>query len=157
MNQLAAFSGESGIETSFEGFVIAGGYLSATEIGRARKASQETGSGLVAAIRNLGLMPGRDLARAVAAYYKLPTVTENEWPKASILGDALSPRYLREHKILPLVADDVRLVVAAADPGNTAAIEAIRLAVGRTIELRVAAADDIDATRLRVRNPRTRL
>lgn len=145
MNQLAAFSGESGIETSFEGFVIAGGYLSATEIGRARKASQETGSGLVAAIRNLGLMPGRDLARAVAAYYKLPTVTENEWPKASILGDALSPRYLREHKILPLVADDVHLVVAAADPGNTAAIEAIRLAVGRTIELRVAAADDIDA------------
>lgn len=145
LNQRAAFGGESAIENPLEGFLIAGGYLSAADLGRARKASRETGEGLVAAIRSLGVVSGRDLARALSTYYDLPTVTEDEWPKSSILGDALSPRYLREHKLLPLVADEQRLVIAAADPGNAAAIDAIRLAAGRAIEVRVASADDIDA------------
>jgi general secretion pathway protein E len=145
LNQRAAFGGESAIGDTLEAFVVAGGYLSAAELDRVKKASLATGEPLVTAIRSLGVMPGRDVARMIAAYYKLPIVTEDEWPKAAILGDALSPRYLREHKLLPLLADERRLVVAAADPGNTAAVEAIRLAAGRAIELRVAAADDIDA------------
>ena len=74
-----------------------------------------------------------------------PPCARSDWPKASILGDVLSPRYLREHKVLPLSADERTLLLAAADPGHTEAIGAIRLAAGRTVELRVAPAEDIDA------------
>jgi len=81
----------------------------------------------------------------VADYYRLPTVAEGEWPKSSVLAEVLSPRYLREQTVLPLAADERRLILATADPGHTAAIEAIRLAAGRAIELKVAPAEDIDA------------
>lgn len=130
---------------SLEGFMLDGGFLTSADLSKAQEVCTETGERLVAAVRRLGIIAGSDLARAVATYYALPTVGEQDWPKSTILGEVLSPRYLREHKILPLAVDGQRLVLAAADPGHTAAINAIQLAAGRTIELRVAPAEDIDA------------
>jgi general secretion pathway protein E len=121
------------------------GLVTAAEISKARQVCGETGERMVTTIRRLGIMSGTDLARAVATYYQLPTVREDDWPKASILGDVLSSRYLREHKVLPLSIGEERLLLAAADPGHSDAISAIRLASGRAIEVRVAAAEDIDA------------
>jgi general secretion pathway protein E len=130
---------------TLEGFLLERGLVTPAELGKARQVCAETGERLVTTIRRLGLLAGQDLARAVAAYYQLPTVRDGDWPKGAVLGDVLSPRYLREHKVLPLGADERYLVLAAADPGHTEAIGAIRLATGRTIEVRVAPAEDIDA------------
>ena len=130
---------------SLEGFMLDRGLLTSAELSKAQQVCAETGERLVTAVRRLGIVAGNDLARAVAAYYALPTVGEQDWPKTTLLSDVLSPRYLREHKVLPLAVDGQRLVLAAADPGHTAAINAIQLAAGRTIELRVAPAEDIDA------------
>jgi len=130
---------------TLEGFLLERGLVTAPELGKAGQVCAETGERLVTTIRRLGLLAGQDLARAVATYYKLPTVREGDWPKGAVLGDALSPRYLREHKVLPLAADERYLVLAVADPGHTEAIGAIRLATGRTIEVQVAPAEDIDA------------
>ena len=130
---------------SLEGFMLDSGVLTSADLSKAQKVCTETGERLVTAGRRLGIVAGSDLARAIATYYALPTVGEQDWPKTTILSDVLSPRYLREHKVLPLAVDGQRLVLAAADPGHTAAINAIQLAAGRTIELRVAPAEDIDA------------
>jgi general secretion pathway protein E len=130
---------------TLEGFMLDHGLITPAELGKARQVSSETGDRLVTTIRRLGIISGADLARAVATYYQLPTVRESDWPKTSVLADILSPRYLREHKVLPLAADERYLVLAAADPGHTDAISAIGLASGRAIELRVAPAEDIDA------------
>jgi general secretion pathway protein E len=130
---------------TLEGFMLDHGLITPAELGKSRQVCSETGERLVTIIRRLGIMSGADLARAVAAFYGLPTVRESDWPKASILADVLSPRYLREHKVLPLSADDRCVILAAADPGHADAISAIRLAAGRDIELRVAPAEDIDA------------
>jgi general secretion pathway protein E len=130
---------------TLEGFLLDRGLLTTAELGKARQVCSETGESLVTTIRRLGIMSGMDLARVVASYYKLPTVHEVDWPKAAVLGDVLSPRYLREHKVLPLAVDERYLVLAAADPGHTDAINAIRLASGRDVEVRVAPAEDIDA------------
>jgi general secretion pathway protein E len=130
---------------TLEGFMLDHGLITQAELGKVRQVCSETGERLVTIIRRLGIVSGADLARAVAAYYRLPTVRESDWPKASVLADVLSPRYLREHKVLPLSADDRCVVLAAADPGHADAISAIRLAAGRDIELRVAPAEDIDA------------
>jgi general secretion pathway protein E len=130
---------------SLEGFMLEGGFLTSADLSKAQQVCTETGERLVTAVRRLGIISGTDLARAVAAYYALPTVGEQDWPKTTLLSDVLSPRYLREHKVLPLAVDERRLVLAAADPGHTAAINAIKLAAGRAVELRVAPAEDIDA------------
>jgi general secretion pathway protein E len=130
---------------TLEGFMLDRGLITPAELGKARQVCGETGERLVTTLRRLGIMAGTDLARVVATYYELPTVGEGEWPKTSILGDVLSLRYLREHKVLPLLVDEERLLVAAADPGHTDAISAIKLASGRDVEVRVAPAEDIDA------------
>jgi general secretion pathway protein E len=130
---------------TLEGFLLERGLVTSAELGKARQMHGETGERLITTIRRLGIISGQDLARAVAAYYKLPTVRESDWPKSAVLGDVLSPRYLREHKILPLAADERYLVLAVADPGHTEAIGAVRLATGRTVEVHVAPAEDIDA------------
>src|SRR5262245_10375583 len=133
------------VEVTLEGFFLERGLVTAAELGKAREVGGETGERLVTTVRRLGLLAGQDLARAVAAYYELPTVRDGDWPKGAVLGDVLAPRYLREHKVLPLAADERYLVLAMADPGHTEAIGAIRLATGRAIEVRVAPAEDIDA------------
>ena len=138
---------------SLEGFLLERGLVTSAELGKARQMSDETGERLITTVRRLGLLAGPDLARAVAAYYKLPTVREGDWPKRAVLGDVLSPRYLREHKVLPLAADERCLVLAVADPGHAEAMGAIRLATGRTIEVRVAPAEDIDAAIERFQPP----
>jgi general secretion pathway protein E len=130
---------------TLEAFLLDRGLVTAAELGKARQVCGETGERLVTTLRRLGIMSGTDLARAVAGYYGLPTVRDGDWPKASVLGDVLSLRYLREHKVLPLSANDRSLLLAAADPGHTDAIGAIALASGRAIEVCVAAAEDIDA------------
>jgi general secretion pathway protein E len=130
---------------TLEGFMLDHGLIAAGELGKARQMCEETGERLVTTIRRLGIMSGTELARAVAAYYELPTVEDDDWPKAAVLGDVLSPRFLREHKVLPLAVDAERLLLAAADPGHTDAIRAIKLAAGRPLEVRVAPAEDIDA------------
>jgi general secretion pathway protein E len=136
---------------SLEGFLVARGLLASSDLQKANQVCAESGSRLLAAVRNLGIISGGELARNVADYYALPTVQERDWPKALILGDVLSARYLREQKLLPLAVDDCRLVLAAADPGHTAAIDAIRLATDRAVELKVAPAEDIDAAIDRIR------
>jgi general secretion pathway protein E len=130
---------------TLEGFMLDHGLVTPQELGKARQMCSETGERLVTAIRRLGIASGSDLARVVAAFYRLPTVREGDWPKTSVLGDVLSPRYLREHKVMPLAADERSVLLAAADPGHTDAIGAIQLASGRAVEVRVAPAEDIDA------------
>jgi general secretion pathway protein E len=130
---------------SLDGLLIDRGLLTAGDLQKAREACAETGERLLNALRRLGIVSGGELARVVADYYALPTVREGDWPKTSVLAELLSPRYLREQKMLPLSANEQGLVLAAADPGDTAAIDAIRLAAGRSLELRVAAAEDIVA------------
>jgi general secretion pathway protein E len=130
---------------SLEGFLVDRGVLTSGDLQMATRLCAETGERLVMAVRNLGVISGGELARIIADYYALPTVAENDWPKAPVLGDVLSTRYLREQKVLPLAADERRLILAAADPGHVEAIDAIRLAADRAVELKVASAEDIDA------------
>ena len=90
---------------SLEGFMLDRGFLTSAELSKAQHVCTETGERLVTAVRRLGIVAGSDLARAVATYYALPTVGEQDWPKTTLLSDVLSPRYLREHKVLPLAVD----------------------------------------------------
>jgi general secretion pathway protein E len=131
--------------SSLDGFLVDRGLLTAGDLEQVQEACAETGERLLNAVRRLGIVSGGDLARVVADYYALPTVRDGDWPKTSVLAEVLSARYLREQKMLPLSANDEGVVLAAADPGDTVAIDAIRLAAGRNLELRVAAAEDIVA------------
>jgi general secretion pathway protein E len=130
---------------TLEAFLVGRGLITASEIAKVRQVGSESGERPITTVRRLGILAGLELARAVAAFYRLPMVRDTDWPKAALLADLLSPRYLREHKVLPLSTNERTVLLAIADPGNTDAIGAVGLASGRAIEVCVAAAEDIDA------------
>ena len=59
-------------------------------------------------------------------------------PSAPVAMPDLDPRFLARHGIVPLELDDARLVVAMADPGDTATIAALAFAAQREIVVRAA-------------------
>ncbi len=113
---------------------------------RAERHSAQTGMSLVDALRRLAILDGPSIAVAVAASYKLPLASDVQWPRTFEFAGDLSRSFLREHKLLPVaIADDGSLTVALADPGNTAAIDALKIATGRRLQLCVADLDAIEA------------
>lgn len=84
------------------------------------------------------------LAQARAAAHGLQLMRPEDWPDSLTLPESLSPRFLREMQALPLGrASSGHYRVAVADPGNRAAIEALALALGAPLEMRVASAPAI--------------
>lgn len=120
--------------------------ISPSDLERAERHAAQSGTTVFEAVRRLGLLDGRGLARAASVVSGLPLADAIEWPRSLAFAGELSKSYLREQKLLPVAtAPDDGLLVAIADPGNTAAIDALRLATRRRLDLVVAPADEIEA------------
>ena len=74
------------------------------------------------AVVNLGLAPENTVAETLARTLSLPLVEADEWPTEAV-GDA-STRWMEQVRLLPLRLEDDHVVVASADPTDTAALHA---------------------------------
>ncbi len=81
----------------------------------------------------------------MSEYHNVPLIEEDEWPKHAPSFDSITHTFLRESKVFPLAEVDGGIVLAMEDPGDTYAISAIRLALGRPVIIRVASAEDIQS------------
>ena len=75
----------------------------------------------------LGLVSERDVAKALADRLELPLVGERDFPDEPLFEDNLSPRFLREARVLPLSREPEGLRLAMADPLDQYAADAVRL------------------------------
>ncbi|OPY79398.1 MAG: Type II secretion system protein E [Syntrophorhabdus sp. PtaU1.Bin058] len=60
-------------------------------------------------------------------------LTAEEFPKVPIIIDGISPRFIRENKIIPMELRNNTLKVIMADPGRKEIIEALRVAIAGDI------------------------
>lgn len=125
--------------------LIADGKLQPSALERARRVSSETGERLDAALTKLGLVSDRDLAWAIARTAGLELAQDGDFPQDPLFETALSPRFLRQARVAPLIDDAERAVVAMADPLDNFALDALRLATAKPVEVRVATPAQIDA------------
>ena len=125
--------------------LIAGGKLKAPALARARRVSEETGERLDTALTKLGLVSDKDLAQAIAQTAGLERARDADFPQAPVFETELSARFLRQARVVPLVEEEERAVVAVADPLDTFAIDALRLATERPVVLRIATPAQIEA------------
>jgi general secretion pathway protein E len=97
-----------------------------------------------ALLLQLGMISGRDYAQALSVGHGLPVADKRDFPATPILLDRLSPRFLKDARVLPLAetAEGVRL--AMADPGDDGARRAVELAIGAPVLPVVAATEDLD-------------
>ncbi len=119
--------------------------LADADLQRARRVREGTGEGLDTLLVKLGLVSERDLAEALAGHLNLPLVRPGDYPEVSATNGGVSPRFLKESRVIPLFEDERGLTVAMSNPTDDYVLSALRLATGKTITPRVGIASELEA------------
>ncbi|MGH6933804.1 MAG: type II secretion system ATPase GspE [Dongiaceae bacterium] len=125
--------------------LIARGRLDARAFERAVRVRATSQDSLLRLLPKLGLVSDRDLAEALAEQLGLALATQRDYPALPVIEDGISPRFLREYRVLPIAESDQGLVLAMADPTDQYALDAMRLITGREIAARVAVPAELEA------------
>jgi general secretion pathway protein E len=119
--------------------------LADADLQRARRVREGTGEGLDTLLVKLGLVSERDLAEALTAHLNLPLVRPGDYPETPATNGGVSPRFLKEARVIPLFEDDQGLTVAMSNPTDDYVLAALRLATGKSITPRVGIPSELDA------------
>ena len=128
-----------------EQLVLDRGLVAPETLSRARLVQQETGERLDSVMTRLGMIAEQALAKAISDETGLPIASTSDFPAEPILIDAISVRFLRDVKAVPLAATDEAVDVALIDPLDPYPVEAISFALDRKVRPIVAKANDVEA------------
>ena len=118
--------------------------LAEADLQRARRVREGTGEGLDTLLVKLGLVSERDLAEALAAHLNLPLVRPGDYPEIPATNGGVSPRFLKDSRVIPLFEDEQGLTVAMSNPTDDYVLAALRLATGKTIVPRVGIPTELE-------------
>jgi general secretion pathway protein E len=118
--------------------------LADADLQRARRVRDSTGESLETLLVKLGLVSERDLAEALAARLNLPLARPADFPDTPATDGAVSPRFLKESRVVPLFDDEQGLTVAMANPTDDYVLSALRLATGKPILPRVGIPTELE-------------
>ena len=118
--------------------------LTEADLQRARRVQESAGEALDTLLLKLGLVSERDLAEALAAQLGLPLVRPADYPETPATNGALSPRFLKDARVIPLAEDEQGLTVAMANPTDDYVLTALRVATGKTILPQVGVASELE-------------
>src|SRR6476469_1705640 len=140
--------GES-IETSVDERVVAAllakGRLKDADLVRARRLQEETGGSLLTLLARLGLVSERDHAETAAAVLDLPLLIAKDAPEMPPESVSLSSKFMKQFHVVPIAEDASYLDVLVADPQDTYALDAVRLATQREVRAQVGLRSEIEA------------
>ncbi len=112
---------------------------------RGRRVAEESGSRLDVVLLQLGLVSERGLADAYCTLLGMRLATPERYPAEPLLGEQLTPRFLREVRALPLAVEDGTLVVGCADPLDDFVPAAIGAATRHPVRREVAVPIELEA------------
>jgi general secretion pathway protein E len=125
--------------------VLERGLVAQETLNRARLIQAETGERLDSVLTRLGMVAEQTLASAIAKETGLPMASSGDFPAERILGDAISPRFLREVKAVPIAETDGAIDVALIDPLDPYPLQALAFALKRKVCPKIAKANDVEA------------
>ena len=117
---------------------------------RAKRLQLGAGEHLHSLLIKLGVVSESDVAAALAQVLALPLVTPQDFPDQPLLDGALSPKFLKDSRILPLADGGGAIVLAMADPLDDFAARAVAIATGRLVERRIATPAEIEKAQERL-------
>ena len=112
--------------------------LSEEQAQRLQRGKVLDGNSQVRRILQSGYVDQLALATELSRHFGIRQIEDGEWPSSEILPDRISRRFIREHHVLPLTADERSVTVAVSDPTDTTVLGALKIAAERSIELRIA-------------------
>ncbi len=137
------------IEPSFDERIsaqlIARGRLKEADLGRAKRLHEENPEGdFISLMTRLGLVSERDAAEALADVMKLPLLSAKECPDAPPPNVQVSTRFLKQYHVVPIGEGEGDISLLVAEPQDPYPIEAMRLATGKIVHVRVGLRSEID-------------
>ena len=113
---------------------------------RGRRGAADSGQRLDAVLLQLGLVSERQLAEAAATLLGTPVVTAEAYPlELPECATRVSPRFLRDARVVPLSDIGGTLAVALADPLDTFTPAALAAATGRRVSVAAAVPVELEA------------
>ena len=119
------------------------GRLKDADLGRVRRLQEESGGSLTSLLARLGMVSERDIAEASAEVLDLPLIAARDCPDAPPALQ-LSTRFLKQHHACPIGEDAEFVDLLVADAQDPYPAEAVALATGRTVRLRIGMRSEID-------------
>jgi general secretion pathway protein E len=117
--------------------LIARGRLKDADLGRAQRLHAEAGGSLAALLLRLGMVSERDMAEAAAEVLGLPLLSAKDCPDAPPPGVQLSLRFLKQLSVCPVGEDQTHVDLLVAEPQDPYAADAVALATGRAVRVKV--------------------
>ena len=125
----------------FGEILLARGRIDAEQLERALRLQQKEGRRrLGELLLTLGLITEQDVAVTLSSQLDLPLFSDIELPEIPVLEDVIPVRFLKEHRVLPLLEDNEQLRLAMVDPLDQYSRQALQLLTRRTIDSVVASA-----------------
>ena len=93
---------------------------------------------------DLGYLSEQDLLAALSAQHGTELIPAKDFPAVPLMVDKLSPKFLRQFRILPLDQEDGVLTVAMADPSDRNTLESLRMFTGVEVRVRLGREAEID-------------
>ncbi|TBR36635.1 MULTISPECIES: type II secretion system ATPase GspE [Dyella] len=136
---------EPGREAAVCDLLVMRGRLKDTDLARARRLHEESPEGtLTALLARLGLVSERDLADAWSELLHTPLMAAREAPDLPPAELDLSLRFLKHHHVVPVRQGDDDLALVVSDPADPYPLQAVELAAGRPVSLRIGLRSEID-------------
>ncbi len=125
--------------------LVALGQLKEGDLNRARRLHEASTDGtLTALLGRLGLVSEHDLAQAWATLLAAPLLAARDAPELPPEGVELSLRFLKAQHVVPVADGADGLALLVADPADGYPLQAVALATGRPVALRVGVRSEID-------------
>ncbi len=119
--------------------------LRESDLSKIKRMQEETPDvSFVAMLNRLGAVSDKDIAEALGSLLALPIVEREEYPNEEVLNGDISFRFLKESTSIPLDQQEDKVVLAMADPLDQHVIDAVRIATGKAVEVRIGTLSDID-------------
>jgi general secretion pathway protein E len=127
-------------------YLVARGRLKEADLVRARRLHEESaeGSNLVPLLTRLGLVSEREMGEALSEVLDLPLLTAKEFPDAPPANVQMSVRFLKQYHIVPIAENDTTVTLVISDPADPYPIQALQLATGKQVEVKIGFSSEID-------------
>jgi general secretion pathway protein E len=113
------------------------------DLERALELQKERGDKIGKTLVDMGFIAMRDVLAALSVQLEVPLVSIDGPPFVSAETEALSPRFLRQFRCLPMSREDHTITLAMADPLDVETIAAVRHCTGLKISTVLAPEQEI--------------
>lgn len=129
--------------------LVADNLLAASEAQAAIKLAAKDNIPFVTHLLGKKLLPDGAIAAAAASEFGAPLLQLSAFDLQYCPDNLVDIKLIKRHQLLPLFLRGKRLYVVVSDPSNLSAVDEIKFHTGLSIEIVIAAADELSATILK--------